>query len=216
MSDWILADWPVPDSIVAGTTLRSRAENHLPVAGTPCWLNQVHGSDVVTAALYATPPAADACINGAAGSLCSIKTADCLPILMCSRDGTRFAAAHAGWRGLAAGVVENTIAKLGVAADALLVWLGPAISQASFEVGDEVRDAFTAVDGQAAECFIANQRGRWQADLYGLARQRLQRVGVENVYGGTWCTYRESEQFYSYRRNPNCGRMLSFIGNASA
>ena len=216
MTDWIRPDWPAPETIVAGTTLRSHAENQLPIAGTPCWLNQVHGSDVVTAAEYAIPPAADACINGATGSLCSIKTADCLPVLLCSRDGTRFAAAHAGWRGLAAGVVENTVAKLGVDADALLVWLGPAISQASFEVGDEVRDAFIAVDGHAAECFTANQRGRWQADLYALARQRLQRVGVENVYGGTWCTYRESELFYSYRRNPNCGRMLSFIGSATA
>ncbi len=215
MSDWILPAWPAPETIVAGTTLRSRVANELPVAGTPCWLKQVHGSDVVAAADYATPPAADASINGAAGSLCVVKTADCLPVLLCSADGSRFAAAHAGWRGLAAGVIENTIAKLGVDAAALLVWLGPAISQASFEVGEEVRDAFTAVDAQAAECFIANDRGRWQADLVGLARQRLRSAGVENVYGGTWCTYLDSGQFYSYRRNPDCGRMLSFIGNTT-
>jgi YfiH family protein len=131
---------------------------------------------------------------------------------MCSKDGGVFAAAHAGWRGLAAGVIETTISTLGVDPADLLVWLGPAISQAAFEVGDEVRDAFLANDPMASTCFEANARGRWQADLYGLARQRLEAAGVTAVSGGEFCTYSDEERFYSYRRDPDCGRLVSFIG----
>ena len=213
MGDWIRPDWPAPTNIIAGTTLRIAAANALPVKGKPCWLSQVHGSDVVQAAHYETPPAADASVSGATGYLSVVRTADCLPLLMCSRDGRVFGAAHAGWRGLAAGVIENTIANMDVAAKDLLVWLGPAISQPSFEVGGEVRDAFIASDPNASTCFLANERGRWQADLYGLARQRLRSSGVKDVYGGGMCTFLDRERFYSYRRNPNCGRMLSFIGH---
>lgn len=213
MSDWILPSWPAPANIVAGTTLRTSVSDELPVAGSPCWLTQVHGSEVVVADDYATPPSADASVKGAAGNLCVIRTADCLPVLMCSKDGATYGAAHAGWRGLAAGVIENTISELGIDAGELLVWLGPAISQASFEVGGEVRDTFIALDPAAEDCFVANERGRWQADLYGLAKQRLRSQGVENVYGGGFCTFIDTERFYSYRRNPECGRMLSFIGH---
>jgi YfiH family protein len=215
MNDWLRPDWPAPANIVAGTTLRSNTSDQLPLAGTACWLRQVHGADVVAARAYDEAPAADASVKGDSGYVCVIKTADCLPVLICSKDGNAFAAAHAGWRGLASGVIENTITKLGVAGDELLVWLGPAISQASFEVGAEVREAFLAADSQAAACFLVNERGRWQADLYALARRRLNALGVKDIYGGVDCTYLDRERFYSYRRNPDCGRMTSFIGEVT-
>ena len=210
MSDWIAADWSAPLEIVAGTTLRSADAMALP--GKPCFLNQVHGSHVVTAGHFAVAPEADASVKGAEPFLCAVRTADCLPLLMCSRDGESFGAAHAGWRGLAAGVIENTVSKLDVEAANLLVWLGPAISQASFEVGDEVRDAFLAHDTAASRCFERNARGRWQADLYELARQRLHAVGVTNVTGGGFCTYLDADRFFSYRRDRECGRLVSFVG----
>jgi YfiH family protein len=212
MSDWIVADWAAPGHIIAGTTLRTANHTALPLPGTPCWLNQVHGSNVVTAGQYDAAPAADASVKGSDPFVCVVRTADCLPVLMCSRDGERFGVAHAGWRGLAAGVIENTVAKLGVDPSSLLVWLGPAISQTAFEVGDEVRDAFLAHDTDAGICFEANSRGRWQADLYALARQRLGAVGVEAVSGGGFCTYLDEDRFFSYRRDSECGRMVSFIG----
>ncbi|MCP5089603.1 MAG: laccase domain-containing protein, partial [Gammaproteobacteria bacterium] len=121
------------------------------------------------------------------------------------------AAAHAGWRGLAAGVIEATVAAMAHEPGDLLVWMGPAISQPSFEVGDEVRAAFVETDREAAACFVANARGRWQADLDELARRRLAALGVTRVYGGQFCTFADKERFYSYRRNPDCGRMVSFV-----
>ena len=224
MSDWIAADWAAPRQIVAGTSLRSADVANLPLSGNPCWLKQVHGVNVVTAGHFDEAPEADASVNRSdtfmdtnesLPFLCVVRTADCLPVLMCSKDGEAFAAAHAGWRGLAAGIIENTISKLGIEASDLLVWLGPAISQVAFEVGDDVRAAFLAHDPAASTCFEANARGRWQADLYGLARQRLQSVGVSSISGGEFCTYSDAERFYSYRRNPDCGRLLSFVGVAS-
>jgi len=212
MSDWIGATWPAPGHIVAGTTLRTHAASALPVNGTPCWLEQVHGTNIVPAGHYDSPPQADACSNGDPDVICVVRTADCLPVLMCTTDGGRFAAAHAGWRGLAAGVIENTLAELAVSPDDLLVWLGPAISQPSFEVGEEVRAEFIAHDNAAEDCFEINSRGRWQADLYGLARRRLAAVGVRQVFGGDYCTYLDAERFYSFRRNRECGRMVSFVG----
>ena len=144
-----------------------------------------------------------------------VRTADCLPVLLCSTDGAVAAAAHAGWRGLAAGVIENAIAAMKIKdSGRILAWLGPAISQPAFEVGDEVRAAFVAQDVAAADCFERNSRGRWQADLYGLARQRLAAVGVTQIYGGGFCTYQDVERFYSYRRDPDCGRMVSFVAMA--
>ena len=137
--------------------------------------------------------------------------ADCLPVLFASRDGKRIAAAHAGWRGMVAGVLERTVAALGVAPSELSAWLGPAISQRHFEVGEEVREAFIGVEAGAADCFSANVRGRWQADLVGLARRRLAAAGVATVSGGEWCTYADREQFYSYRRDGNGGRMAALI-----
>jgi YfiH family protein len=192
MSDWIAAEWSAPEHIVAGTTLRSADTARLP--GEPCFLNQVHGSNVVTAGHFDVAPEADASVNGSDPLLCAVRTADCLPLLMCSKDGKSFGAAHAGWRGLAAGVIENTVSKLDAKPSDVLVWLGPAISKPSFEVGDEVREAFLAHNTAASRCFEKNTRGRWQADLYELARQRLHATGV------------------TYRRDPQCGRLVSFIG----
>ena len=212
MNDWIAADWSVPGHVVAGTTLRTADATKLPLPGEPCWLDQVHGSNVVTAEKFDAPPKADGSVNGQPGQICVVRSADCLPVLLCSADGRAFGAAHAGWRGLAAGVIENTVATLGVEPANLLAWLGPAISQPSFEVGGEVREAFLAHDANAGNCFVANDRGRWQADLYGLARQRLAAAGVTKVSGGEFCTFLDKDRFYSYRRNPQCGRLVSFIG----
>ncbi len=215
LNDWLRADWPAPTGIIAGTTLRVWGDAPLPLAGEPCWLTQVHGNAVVKAAVYPEQPSADACVDGGSGTICVVKTADCLPVLFCSRDGRRFAAAHAGWRGLAAGVLENTVRALQVPVDELLAWMGPAISQPAFEVGDEVREAFVSHDAEAAACFLQNERGRWQADLFGLARQRLAAAGVTDIHGGGLCTYADRDRFYSYRRNPDRGRLFSFIGSSS-
>jgi hypothetical protein len=160
---------------------------------------------------FDSPPDADASVGRKVGDVCVVRTADCLPVLFCSIDGSEIAAAHAGWRGLAAGVLEATVAKMTHAPRDLLVWMGPAISQPAFEVGAEVRDAFTAQDPGAAGCFVANDRGRWQADLYKLASRRLSALGVSRVDGGGLCTYADTERFFSYRRNPDCGRMISFV-----
>jgi len=208
---WIPADWPAPDNIVAGTTLRSGSIASLELPGKPCWLNQQHGTNVVTAGLYDTPPDADASVGLKPGDVCVVKTADCLPVLLCSKDGARVAAAHAGWRGLAAGVIEATVARLAHPPGDILVWMGPAISQAVFEVGDEVKDAFVACDPGSAACFVANKRGRWQANLYELARRRLSALGVVAMYGGGFCTHTDHARFFSYRRDPDCGRMVSFV-----
>jgi len=208
---WIRADWAAPPNVIAGTTPRSTEFESLGIPGEPCWLNQVHGAAVVDAARADNVPDADASLSAEAGRICVVRTADCLPVLICSIDGREVAAAHAGWRGLAAGVIEATVARMAHDAGDLLVWLGPAISQSAFEVGGEVRAAFVVQDPGAGGCFVPNERGRWQADLYGLARRRLEAIGVSSVSGGRFCTFRDKERFFSYRRDPDCGRMVSFI-----
>ncbi|MBT8447237.1 MAG: peptidoglycan editing factor PgeF [Gammaproteobacteria bacterium] len=210
-ADWIAADWPAPPSVIAGTTLRTGRLDMLKLPGEPCFLKQVHGAEVVIAADYATPPEADACVGRLPGDVCAVRTADCLPVLFCSSDGTKIAAAHAGWRGLAAGILEATVAGMAHDPIDLIAWLGPAISQAAFEVGNEVKAAFVQKDPGDARCFEPNDRGRWQADLYELARRRLSASGVSGIYGGGFCTYADTERFFSYRREPDCGRMISFI-----
>lgn len=217
MPDWLRADWPAPDSIVAGTTLRPLVDFDFPAE--PCWLNQVHGNRVVRVGsddFAAGPPEADASIAADPESICVVRTADCLPILFCSRDGTQIAAAHAGWRGLAGGVAEATISALGGSPDDLIAWFGPAISQAAFEVGSEVRAAFVSQDAGAAAAFEPNARGRWQADLYELARRRLRAAGVQAIYGGGLCTFGDAARFYSYRRDGTTGRLVSFVYRAAA
>jgi len=208
---WIRAGWAAPDCIIAGTTLRSTSFDSCDIPGDACWLTQVHGADVISAGHYETPPEADASVGDVPGRICVVRTADCLPVLICSADGKEVAAAHAGWRGLAAGVLEATVGKMSHAAGDLLVWLGPAISQPAFEVGDEVRQAFLDQDKATESCFVPNERGRWQADLYALARRRLEAMGVTRIAGGGYCTYRDKARFFSYRRNPDCGRMVSFV-----
>ena len=212
MTSIITPDWPAPGNVVAGTTTRNAEDGLLP--RDLQYLNQVHGAVVVAASAIRDadePLDADAITGQESGDFCAVRTADCLPVLFCSIDGTRVAAAHAGWRGLAAGVLENTISAMSSGASDLLAWLGPAISQPNFEVGGEVRDAFLQHDADAAACFEPNTRGRWQADLYGLARRRLATAGVEAIYGGGWCTFADPERFYSYRRGQDTGRMVSFV-----
>lgn len=187
---------------------------HLPQQ--PYWLNQTHSTDVVSLVGQSHDgkqlPAADASVTQMTGQVCLVMTADCLPLLICDKAGTQVAAIHAGWRGLLDGIIENTIAKLSAAPTDLLVWLGPAISQAHFQVGNEVRDAFITYDPQASKAFIADG-DKWLADLYLLARQRLQTLAVNttDIYGGDYCTYQQTERFYSYRRDGQTGRQASLI-----
>lgn len=204
-------DWPAPANVIAGSTTRGAADDLPPGIR---FLNQVHGTTVVTSARVQASAAAldaDAVTGREPGDYCAVRTADCLPVLFCNMGGDRIGAAHAGWRGLAAGVLENTVAAMSCPAGDLMAWLGPAISQPNFEVGEEVRAAFVGHDPAADRHFLSNPRGRWQADLYGLARQRLAACGVEAVFGGSWCTYDDAARFYSYRRAADTGRMVSFV-----
>lgn len=197
-----------PDSVTENRRLLGKA---LSLPNEPAWLDQVHSNVVVTADRWSQPPRADACVATAPGHVCAVLTADCLPVLFCNRDGTRVAAAHAGWRGLAAGILDNTVRALGVPAVDLIAWLGPAISQPAFEVGDDVRSAFLSRDPGAASAFAPNARQRWQCDLYELARRNLAQLGVREVHGGGFCTVAEKERFFSYRRDGQCGRMATLI-----
>lgn len=205
-------DWPAPNDIVAGTITRDGSADDLPAA--PQWLHQVHGARVVKLGsddFAAREPDADAVVGSQPGDICVVQTADCLPVLLCARDGREVAAAHAGWRGLAGGVLDATIGAMATPAGDLLAWLGPAIGQARFEVGSDVREAFAAAGFECAARFEANERGRWQADLYGLAKDRLHARGVTAVYGERDCTYDQPDRYYSYRRDGSTGRLLSFI-----
>jgi len=157
------------------------------------------------------PQEADACIARQAAAVCAVLTADCLPVLLCDVAGSVVGAAHAGWKGLAGGVLESTVLAMHVAPQNLIAWLGPAISQEFFEVGSEVRAAFLAVQPEAASAFIPGKPGKWMADIYALARQRLKALGVTQIYGGSHCTYREHQTFFSYRRDGVTGRMATLI-----
>jgi len=177
----------------------------------PVWLEQVHGTAVLK--LDGEPYAskrADASYSNTPGTVCAVMTADCLPVLFCNRDGSEVAAAHAGWRGLCAGVLEETVACFADKPENLLAWLGPAIGPDAFEVGPEVREAFMAHDA-AAESAFRPQGEKYFADIYQLARQRLASVGVEHIYGGEHCTFSQQDDFFSYRRDKTTGRMASFI-----
>jgi YfiH family protein len=206
----------VGDAGAAVTENRRRVRARLRLPVEPSWLEQVHGievADLDAACGRASAPqrTADAAIARAAGSVCVMQVADCMPVLFAARDGCAVAAAHAGWRGLAAGVLEATVARLAIAPAGLIAWLGPAIGPAHFEVGGEVRAAFLAHDAAAAAAFTANTRGRWQCDLSALARRRLKVAGVSAVFGGRWCTYSDPLRFFSYRRAGQCGRMAALI-----
>lgn len=200
---------------------RNRALLRATLPAEPVWLKQVHGNVVADADRTVGVPEADAALARQTGKVCAVMTADCLPLLLCDEAGTVVAAAHAGWRGLAGGVVEATVKAMNVAPERLLVWLGPAIGPQAFEVGEEVRQAFMAHDPEAAKAFVSRfpiahhpsptTAQKWLADIYLLARQRLALLGVERVYGGGLCTYTDAEHFYSYRRDQATGRMASLI-----
>jgi purine-nucleoside/S-methyl-5'-thioadenosine phosphorylase / adenosine deaminase len=202
----------VGDSAAAVAENRRRVREELRLPAEPAWLEQVHGTRVADLDASAEAgAAADAVITRRAGKVCAVQVADCLPVLFAARDASAVAVAHAGWRGLAAGVLEATVARLGVAAGELIAWLGPAISARHFEVGSEVRAAFLAADRGAAAAFTQNERGRWQCDLAALARQRLAALGVTEVSGGAWCTYADPARFFSFRRDGRCGRMAALV-----
>jgi len=179
----------------------------------PQWLQQVHGIEVVAAKTDGVSCEADACFTGRPGLPCAVMTADCLPVFFCTRQGDKVAVAHAGWRGLADGVLEATFEKLQAAPDDVLVWLGPAIGPQQFEVGDEVRETFMAFSQACAAAFIPRLEnpGFWLADIYHLARIRLGLLGIDAVSGGDFCTYSDSQRFFSYRRDGVTGRMASLI-----
>ena len=189
-----------------------RADLALPAE--PVWLQQVHGTTVVQVAGSGDRVIADASWTTRAGVVCAILTADCLPVLFCNREGTHVAAAHAGWRGLSAGVLESTVAWLaadGAPPSSLLAWLGPAIGAASYEVGADVRDAFLRADPEAEAAFADSRPGHWHLDLYAAARRRLRRAGVTAVFGGNNCTLLEPDRFYSHRRDGVTGRQATLI-----
>jgi purine-nucleoside/S-methyl-5'-thioadenosine phosphorylase / adenosine deaminase len=206
----------VGDAVAAVAENRRRVCAHLRLPGEPLWLEQVHGTDVidldgVRLPASAAPPTADAAIARRPGCVCVMQVADCMPVFLAAGDGSAVGAVHAGWRGLAAGVLEATVVRLGVPPAKLIAWLGPAIGPRHFEVGEEVRAAFLRHDAGAAEAFRVNARGRWQCDLGALARRRLDALGVTAVFGGGWCTYADPARFFSYRRDGRCGRMAALI-----
>jgi YfiH family protein len=204
----------VGDSPVAVATNRAGLRTLLDLPAEPAWLSQVHGTavhdlDGVPPGVH--PPTADAVVTRERGRVCAIMVADCLPVLFATRDGSRIAAAHAGWRGLAAGVLEQTVRALGSPGGEIAAWLGPAISHEHFEVGEEVRAAFVAGDAGASGAFERNASGRWQADLVSLAKRRLGALGVTDVSGGGWCTFADRARFFSHRRDGKGGRLAALI-----
>ena len=234
----ITPDWPAPANVRALQTTRKGGVSDSPYASfnlgshvgdnplavsrnrmllapllpsEPVWLNQVHGITVAGAGRAGCLPEADASVSTHPGAVCVVMTADCLPILLCDEQGSVVGAAHAGWRGLCDGVIEATVSAMNVPAPTLMAWLGPAIGSTVFEVGDEVRTAFVAKQPQAAKAFVAAAEGKWMADIYQLARLRLQALGIHRIYGGDLCTYSDAERFYSYRRDGVTGRMATFI-----
>ena len=237
MNTFLIPDWPAPAGIRACVTTRAGGVSLTPFDSfnlgdhvgddpaavahnrqclshafdvQPAWLRQVHGVVVVPADPLQTLEA-DASWTATPAIACTAMTADCLPVLFCDKAGTRVAAAHAGWRGLAAGVLEATACSLNVEPQDLLVWFGPAIGPKAFEVGGEVRDTFIADMPHAAAAFVPSvNAGRFMADIYELARLRLARYGITSVYGGGWCTVTDP-RFFSYRRSPNTGRFASLV-----
>ncbi len=199
-----------PESVAANRLDLARL---LGLPAAPSWLRQVHGVAVHDADVTAPPieePAADAAVARAGNAVLAILTADCLPLLFCTDDGSAIGAAHAGWRGLAGGVIEATVARLGAPPRRVMAWLGPAIGAASYEVGEDVRSAFVTLDIDAANAFKPTRPGHWHCDLYALARQRLAAIGVQAVSGGGYDTFTDP-RFYSYRRTMQTGRFASLI-----
>lgn len=240
MQQFIQPNWPAPATVKAYTTTRQGgvsgapfnnfnlgdhvgdddnavAQNRLLLRNTlqllaePKWLKQIHSTQVILAEQITADTQADAAYTRQAKVVCAILTADCLPMLICDRAGTIVAAVHAGWRGLASGIIEQTIQTLQTPPADLLIWLGPAIGADVYEVGAEVRAQFITADPLAEQAFKANANQRWLANMYLLATLRLKHCGVTAIYGGDYCTYSDPERFFSYRRDGQTGRIASLI-----
>ena len=238
MSSLIVPDWPVPAGVRAVSTTRGGGASAPPWHGfnlgnhvgddpravasnrallrrelpaEPVWLSQVHGTRCVDAATAMSGAQADASFTRQRGVVCAVLTADCLPVLLCDERATVVGIAHAGWRGLAAGVIEATVAAMDEPGGRLLAWLGPAIGPQAFEVGGEVRDIFLAGDAAAADAFTAAAGGKWLCDIYRLARRRLQALGVHRIAGADFCTVNDAQRWFSYRRDGVTGRMASLV-----
>jgi len=240
VESFLTVNWPAPAHIRAITTTRNGGHSKAPydtlnvgehvgddpalvsanrqtlietalLPADPLWLKQTHSTDVIDANHWHPNAEADAIICDSADSVCAIMTADCLPVLMTDKSGSQVAAIHAGWRGLQAGIIENTLAQFKMPLSEIIVWLGPAIGPQAFEVGPEVKAAFTDIDGNAESAFTATHSDRFLADIYLLARQRLSAQGVNAIYGGDYCTYSEKDHFFSFRRDGVTGRMASLI-----
>lgn len=236
-SEFLVPDWPAPANVHACVTTRAGGASSGPWQGLnlashvgddpahvalnrtwlrahlpsdPLWMEQVHGTDCVLAEASQPGCTADASVSFEPWQICAVLTADCLPVLFCSLDGQSVGAAHAGWRGLLAGVLENTVRAMQVPPDQIMAWFGPAIGPQAFEVGAEVRAAFLAHDAASAQAFVPHG-DKWLADIYALARLRLQDMGLPSIYGGDLCTVSDAERFYSYRRDGATGRMASLI-----
>ncbi|MDE2091368.1 MAG: peptidoglycan editing factor PgeF [Gammaproteobacteria bacterium] len=203
----------VGDAVESVAENRRRLYVELDLHEQPRWLKQTHSAKVAHLNGHAPQrsPTADAAVTQSSGEVCVVMTADCLPVVFCDRNANTVAAAHAGWRGMAAGVLEATLAAMQTPAENILAWLGPAIGQLAYEVGDEVRAALTRGQPLAELAFEPSETGKWLCDLYLLASQRLQRAGIKHVYGGGFCTCTELERFFSYRRDGECGRMATMI-----
>jgi hypothetical protein len=235
---WLTPDWPAPANIHAATTLRTGGvscgayaslnpamhvgddaelvkqnrrliKELLVLPSDPVWLEQIHSNRAVLAVTTESLQQADASYTAESGLVCVVMTADCLPLLVCAANGSEVAAIHAGWRGLLAGVVGNTLTAM--QNSDFLVWLGPAIGPDCFEVGAEVRDAFLEKSVAFITAFKQQNNGKWLADIYQLARIDLAMLGIDKVYGGGFCTVTEYERFYSYRRDKQTGRMATLI-----
>ena len=239
-AEWLVPDWPAPARVRAFVTTRAggvsvgeyasmnlgassgdeaanvernRAIVRELVPDAPRWMKQVHGTGVADLDIHrpSDVPTADAAVSSTPGRVATVLTADCMPLFVADMKGGRVGVAHAGWRGMAAGVIENVVDALGAAPGDVAAWMGPAIGPAAFEVGPEVKEAFERFDPRAASAFTAHAPGKFMADLYTLARQRLARAGVREIHGGGFCTYRDAGRFFSYRREQRSGRMGAFI-----
>ena len=235
--DWITPDWPAGGRVRALITTRAggvssgnfaslnlgarvgddpqrvarnRAILRACLPAEPAWMKQVHGTVVIDAAKATPDTEADGAVTRAAGSVCAVLTADCLPVLLSDRTGTTAGIAHAGWRGLAGGILESVVRAMGVSPRDLFAYIGPGIGPRNYEVGEDVREAFVSKDPDAAAAFAPRQNGKHLADLYKLARQRLAAAGVAEVHGGGFCTAGD-ERFFSFRRDGNTGRMASLV-----
>ena len=237
---YLKAEWPAPAGVHALVTLRTGGystgayagfnlamhtgddpdtvrrnrellQTYFQLPAEPVWLQQVHGNRLVEADPRAREAAADGSWSRTPGQVCAVMTADCLPVLVCNRDGTMVAAAHAGWRGLQAGIVTRTVRQLQADAADLMVWLGPAIGPQVFEVGADVVRAFSGTHQDNVKAFRQIDEHHWLCDMYALARIELANLGVASVFGGDYCTYSDEQRFYSYRRDNITGRMASLI-----